>query len=94
MAYALYLTAGFVVSDSVDCYDVLEVINKKCLQKGTCLSSTFTHAHTHTRTHTPSLSPDINLQDLCKEAILSFVQDEEDIDSLPLPKRMKLNISH
>ena len=54
----------------------------------------YIYTHTHAHTHTPSLSPDINLQDLCKEAILSFVQDEEDIDLLPLPKRMKLNISH
>ena len=62
--------------------------------KMTCLntiqtvhSMTITHTHTHTHTHT--VTKDMSLQVQCLENLSSWLKSRDEVDSLPIPTRLK-----
>ena len=50
---------------------------------------TNTHTHTHTHSHTVTQYEDINLQELCLDKLFSCLKSSKEVDSLPLPGRLK-----
>ena len=50
-----------------------------------------THTHTHTHTHTVTSYP-MDLEQLCLDRLSRWLKSNDEVDSLPLPTRLKDHI--